>query len=344
MIQLGNRRYEGLLGPEALDISTEANYKEHELIGSKPMTQRVGDKLVTLSLTLRLHSLFCVVEDEVDELEKSRAIGYILGLYSAAGRYYGDFLIKTIVQRIEALNSDGSIMLASVSIELAEYYYQDRAAAMRRAARQVAFAIESNAVALPEGTEPTPEATSAAGQLDVTPGTLDPTGLAAGLPVITPIQVAANMPGPASTLPAVGGTETRQTYTLSRVQQLSGTALRLGATVQSAVLNPAQRPYLLQSAARDAAELAAQHGALIAALTGTAGNQNAAASGLLYALSGAGVSGGIGALATQLQTQAGAGDLSGAVSTSGDLITERGRIRAAVQPFATSAAVGRSII
>lgn len=340
MFQLGERRYEGLLGFEALSFTREANYKEHELVGAKPSTQRVGDKLETMSLTLRLHNAYCVPEDEIDALENNRVVGYILGLYSAAGRYYGDYLIKSLAVTIEKLNPDASILVASVGIELTEYFYADRAAAARRAARQVAFALESNAVALPEGTEPTPAPESTAGQTDTTPGATELPG--AG-PVVFGTPAASAYPGPAYLLPDVGTRISKQAYTLDRLAQIGGTATRLSDALRGAQANSTLRPYLLRYAARTAGELTEQHGQLVAALSGGS-NPNPAASGLLFALSGSGLGVGVGTMASILRTQATAGNLTGALNTAASINAEKARIRAAAQPILTSAAVGRSII
>ena len=319
MFQLGNRQYTGFLGFGSLEYTKTADYKEHALIGIKPRLQRVGDALETLQLTLKLHAQYCTPEDEIEALENSREIGEILGFYNAAGRYYNDYLIKSLRVREEQLGPDAGLMLATVEVELLEYFYTDREAALRRRARQVAFALDSTATPFPEVY------------------TATTTAEAAALATATASGVAA------PTLPSIGAKKTNTAQILGRLQQIAGTVLRLAGSIQQAVNNPSRRAYLLADAARQAGDLSGQAGGLISFLTNTP-SPTGATSGLLYALSGSGLSGGVVTLAGQLRTQANAGNLSGAVSASGGLLSEQNKIRAASQEIATNAAVGRNIL
>lgn len=322
MFQLGEKIYDGAIGFESFEQSKESAYAEHALIGAKPALQRVGDLLDTVSVTIRLHNAYCIPEDEIATLENERKIGYILALFSRGGQYYGDFLISSIRPRIEQGNSDGTIMLASVAIELKEYYYQDRAAAARRAAQIVGFASAYVAIPFPE--VPLPDSAKVPGS-DTRPD---------GTPA--PVQTVTT---------AAPVTETRERQTFARLSQMAGSVARIGAAVRGASLNPAQRVYLLRDAAKQAGFLTNQYAGLTAYLNG-AGSPGTATANFLFALSaGSGAAGStIPGLSILLRGQAQAGNFAGATATFADLEAEQARITKAAMPFATSAAVGRNIL
>lgn len=145
MWQLGEKRYEGIRGFRSLSSERSSTFAEHKLIGTKPRQQRTGEELETMQIEIYLHASFCVPEDEIDELEESRNVGYILPLLAGDGRYYGTFLITRIGQTIEKQGPDGGIWAATLSLSLKEYFYDDRAASARRQARYSAFAVPGNA-------------------------------------------------------------------------------------------------------------------------------------------------------------------------------------------------------
>lgn len=164
MWQLGDTRFIGLAGFESFDAIRETQYAEHPRAGVKARLQRVGDKLEEINLALRLHSAFCIPEDELDKLENSRQAGLILGLVSANGRYFGDFFIKSLNYRIESAWPDGKFQVLTISITLIEYYYDDRAAAERRKVRAGGFALPENASPLPVSPQAVPAAAGPAAQ------------------------------------------------------------------------------------------------------------------------------------------------------------------------------------
>jgi len=323
MFQLGERIYDGAIGFETLDQSKQSAYAEHALIGAKPALQRVGDLLDTVSVSIRLHNAYCIPEDELDILENQRVVGYILSLFSRGGRYYGDFLITTINTRIEKGNSDGTILLASVGIELREYYYQDRAAAARRAAQIVGFASALVAIPFPE--VPLPDSQKVPGSDTLPDGT----------------------PAPVQTITTAAPTSAgREGQTFARLTQMAGTVSRLADSARRAAANPAQRAYLLQDVAREAGGLTNQYAALVGYLGGASGTPNTASANFLFALSGGSGAGSatLPGLAMVLRGQAAGGDYAGAALTAADIQSEQNRITKAAMPFATSAAVGRKIL
>lgn len=322
MFQLGEKIYDGAIGFETFDQSKESAYAEHALIGAKPATQRVGDLLDTVSVSIRLHNAVCIPEDEIATIEEERKVGYILALFSRGGQYFGDFLITSYRVRVEQGNSDGTILLASVTIELKEYYYQDRAAAKRRAAQIVGFASAFVAIPFPE--VPIPDSQKVPGSDTLPDGT----------------------PAPVQTVTtAAPVTLTRDRQTFQRVTQMAGTVARIGTAVRGAAVNPAQRTYYLRDAARQAGALTNQYASLTAYLNGT-GSPGTATANFLYSLSGGSgaSSANLPGLAILLRGQAVGGDYAGAASTLSDMESEQTRITKAAMPFVTSAAVGRSIL
>lgn len=328
MYLLGETRFEGVKGFQSLEFSEEADYKEHPLLGAKPALQRVGDKLDTASVTIRLHAIFCNVEDEIDSLRESRRVGYILGLLDENGRYYGDYLVKSVKQQIENQAPDGAILCALVELELVEYYYADRAAAARRQARITGFASTITAVPFPE--VPVPDAE----QVPTGPPTVNADGSTTPAPVAVQTMTT-----------AAPVTKTREVSTFARLTQIAGTAGRLASSIRSAINDPSRRAYLLRDAGRNAALLVNQHGALIAAVRGIP-NPNAAVSNFLYALTGGSGAGStdVITLGTRLESQANSGDITAAAGTVSELQSEQARLTSAAQPIVTSAAVGRSIL
>lgn len=143
-LQLGTIQFEGLYGPESMELSGSANYAEHALVEGKPLLQRLGSRLGGVTLSLKLHRQFTVPEDRITELEAAMADGTIMALITGAGDVLGDFVITDISRSMMRLADDGSIIEAGISVSLREYTTPDRATRVRNASRRNAFALSEN--------------------------------------------------------------------------------------------------------------------------------------------------------------------------------------------------------
>lgn len=143
-MQLGDIHFEGNYGPELMDKTSAANYAEHALTEGKPRLQRLGSKLTTISMGIRLHRQFCVPENKIAEMASARDTGTILPLITGAGDVMGDFVITDITETTMRLADDGSMIEVGIQLTLKEYSTPDRATSVKNAARKDAFALEEN--------------------------------------------------------------------------------------------------------------------------------------------------------------------------------------------------------
>ena len=141
---LGPIQFEGAFGIEALTRSGEARYAEHATIEGKPSLQRLGPKLDTMQLTIRLHREFCVPEDEILRMDTFRLDGEVLALTTGAGDLRGSFVIESINEEQRQAATDGSIIEAVVTLGLKEWASADSAADRAVVDRESAFALAAN--------------------------------------------------------------------------------------------------------------------------------------------------------------------------------------------------------
>jgi phage protein U len=156
--QLGSIVYSGATAPSSLDIGGSASYAEHALLVGKPMIQRVGSGLDSLTMSLRLHQGHTIPEDRIAELETAMQSGEVMPLLTGAGDVLGEFVVTDVTKTMLALAPDGSIIECTVSVTLLEYSTPDRASRRKNAARRQAFALEEN--------DPVPSAPGATQQVE----------------------------------------------------------------------------------------------------------------------------------------------------------------------------------
>lgn len=144
LFQLGSMIFEGLNSPETMDQSGSANYAEHQLIEGKPRLQRLGSKLDTLNLSVKVHRSFTVPETRISELQSARDNGDILAFITGAGDVRGDFVITDVAVSYMRCADDGSILEAQIGITLKEYSTPDMAVRKKSNAQRNAFALEQN--------------------------------------------------------------------------------------------------------------------------------------------------------------------------------------------------------
>lgn len=142
--QLGDIVYQALVGFQTFDQVKEESYAEHPLINGKPRLQKIGSKLDTVSLGIRLHKMFTDPDVELNKLEQYRKNGEILALIMGDGRIIGDFVINSMTISHKQMTPDGGILLVELTLDLKEYFSPDRDAAASNAAVNNGFANSQN--------------------------------------------------------------------------------------------------------------------------------------------------------------------------------------------------------
>lgn len=152
--QLGDIKFEGLIGFESFTDSVEAVYAQHDLINRKPKLQRTGDTLREFSGTIQFHSSFCIPEDQYLKLEGKRKTGEALPLIYGNGRYEGDYYLKTLSRTPNHTAPNGDYISLTCSITLIEADSVLSPSQLEAQAKSSAFALTSNRP-LPVGTSVT---------------------------------------------------------------------------------------------------------------------------------------------------------------------------------------------
>ena len=119
--QLGNIRFQNLIGWNSFTRRTEASYADHELIEGKPRSQKIGDALDAIRFDIQLHHSFSDVQSDIETLRTACANGDVMPLTNGAGFFYGNFTIRTIDESHSQTFANGTPMLANLSLELVEY-------------------------------------------------------------------------------------------------------------------------------------------------------------------------------------------------------------------------------
>lgn len=144
--QLGNYKFEGLVGFDSLSKSSFENFVRHEVISGKPILQHLGGDLDEYRLTLPLNAKFCVPEDEINILNQFRKDGEVLPFNTGAGSYLGDFVIESVDEETVMTDAQGNIIQVILSIVLIEFVDPDPLGSMKQKSQEIAFAVDSTRV------------------------------------------------------------------------------------------------------------------------------------------------------------------------------------------------------
>lgn len=141
--QLGDIKFEGLIGFESFTDTIDATYAQHELVNRKPRLQRTGDALQEISGSISFHASFCDPEAQYAKLKEKKVSGEVLSLIYGNGIYEGDFVLKTIKRTVNQTDPSGNYVSISCEITLLEA--EGNTAAQRREQDKAsAFAVTSN--------------------------------------------------------------------------------------------------------------------------------------------------------------------------------------------------------
>lgn len=118
--QIGNIRFDKMVGFDGFAHKLAGAYAEHARIEGKPRLQKIGDALDAITIGLQLHQSFVDVEGAINSLKSSVANGDILPFIDGKGVFVGNFVIADL--GIEHIHTypDGTPMLAQVSVTLKE--------------------------------------------------------------------------------------------------------------------------------------------------------------------------------------------------------------------------------
>lgn len=119
--QLGNIRFETLIGYDSLEFKRSTNYTEHSLINAKNNLQPVGEALTECSFTINFHVQFCIPEVEIEKLESARRKSIVLPFIFGNGLNKGNFLITEAVEAINQTDPLGNYISVSYNVTLKEY-------------------------------------------------------------------------------------------------------------------------------------------------------------------------------------------------------------------------------
>lgn len=143
MYKLGSITFEGLQGFTSLDSTIEANYVQHALIDNKPRLQRVGTNLEEINAAIRLHTAFCVPENELAKLYEMLAKSETQPLTNGAGDYFGKFVLTSIQLTTTKTYANGRLLECEASIKLLEALNPNDAIANRAEAFAIGTGLDA---------------------------------------------------------------------------------------------------------------------------------------------------------------------------------------------------------
>ena len=150
---LGEITLAGQMQPTSFDTTAEAAWAEHAKLQGKPSLQRVGSKADTLALTFHVHAQFQQPERFLQQLADLKEAGTVLPLSNDAGDALGDWVIQSLATTRQRTLPDGSIIEATVSVNLLEWVTVDGVSERKYAARQQGFAVGTQGVDAPQLTQ-----------------------------------------------------------------------------------------------------------------------------------------------------------------------------------------------
>lgn len=124
--QLGSFVFQNLFAPTEYGRNSQAVYAMHPLIDGKPRSQKTGDDLDEISLSVRLHMNFCKPKEQLDAMRQAKENGDVLTFIYGNGDVVGEFYITQIQDFIEFADPQGNMLSLLVNISLKEYVVDDK--------------------------------------------------------------------------------------------------------------------------------------------------------------------------------------------------------------------------
>ena len=140
--QLGNIVFDGFFSFNSFSSEgNEAKLAEFELLNAKPRIQKTGDTLEQISVTINVHAKERNPSAFIDLLRSLKASGEVLPLLIGNGRYAGDYIIESVPYQVTSAFADGSIIEASITLNLKEYLSTNKIELAQQEAKRKAFAV-----------------------------------------------------------------------------------------------------------------------------------------------------------------------------------------------------------
>lgn len=119
------------------------DYAQHARVNSKPRLEAIGETLDAISIEMYLHASFTDPEADIQEImgyvSDKKVLPFILG----NGNVIGTFVIPTFKKQTLFTDPKGNIIEANLTIELLEFYSEDRLADAQRQAVRDSFATSA---------------------------------------------------------------------------------------------------------------------------------------------------------------------------------------------------------
>lgn len=140
--QLGSTIFKGLFGMESFSRSRSVKTVDVELLNNKPRTQRTGENLAELSISVVLAAEYVAdIAETIAGFYTSMATGEVLPLLGGDGTVFGDFIIIEIGETVQDLSPSGTVTEASISLTLKEWVDPNPTKTIAATARKNAFAV-----------------------------------------------------------------------------------------------------------------------------------------------------------------------------------------------------------
>jgi phage protein U len=118
---LGEIIFTTLTSPETFESEKKFGYAEHKVAEHRPLLQWIADELETISLDMNFHVAFVKPQTQIDLLNQAAAAHQALPLVFGNGIHRGYFVIESIKETHLHAASDGTVISASVKVELKEW-------------------------------------------------------------------------------------------------------------------------------------------------------------------------------------------------------------------------------
>ena len=120
----GSVIFEFLRSPEGLTKESEHSLAEHDIAGGKALLEWTGEKLTTITLSLKLQAL----KTDVWELDPEKELSELEELYKKhepqplffGKKKIGYFVIEKIREVLHRVNKQGQIIYAEIELTLKE--------------------------------------------------------------------------------------------------------------------------------------------------------------------------------------------------------------------------------
>jgi phage protein U len=139
--QLGTTEFSGAKSFVSFSSDEEAIIVELAVIGRRARLQGAGIGLRNINLSLFLHQEYCSVADEIAKLRNSKNTFEVLPLLWGNGIVEGNFVIMSLGETKTYMDDIGNTISATISVELKEYYNDDKLNGKQVEAQKKAFAV-----------------------------------------------------------------------------------------------------------------------------------------------------------------------------------------------------------